>query len=177
MAGGTSETERTLGRFVRNHPVDNRRRGRVALVALLFGVALSGAGIPLLISEFGAGGQYRVSGIVMGLGLVGLGLGTVGGLRALRRDEVYQLREGGLVYKRPGRTRLVRWEDIRKVRDGGQDRLLSRWAGWDVHCVLRVRGGRGLLITGFTEDAGRLAYLVERAVHNGQRPPPSARHP
>jgi hypothetical protein len=87
---------------------------------------------------------------------------------------VFQLREGGLVYRRTGETRVIPWTDIRKVKENGQDNAVTRSAGWDVHCKLRLKGGGTLLITGFTEDARTLAQTVRHAVHNGVSPPPAS---
>lgn len=173
------EAERTLGRFVRNHATDNDRRGRVAAVGVLIGLAGTAAGIPFTIEAFGDdGGGTRAAGLLLGIGLLGLWAGVSSGLRAVRRHgEVYQLREGGLVYRRTGETRLIRWEDIRAVKNRGQDNAISRAAGWDVHCVLRIRKGRNLLLTGFTEDAASLVHTIERAVRHQVFPAPSADPP
>jgi hypothetical protein len=173
-----TEATRALGQFVQNYPTDNGRRTKVAVIALLIGLAGTAAGIPLAVSAFNDGESGRASGLVLGIGLVGLWAGISNGLRVLRRHgEVYQLREGGLVYQRTGETRLIRWEDIRKVTERGEDNAISRAAGWDVHCVLRIKGGRKLLLSGFTEDAAGLAYTIQRAVHNQDYPPPTAPRP
>jgi hypothetical protein len=174
-----TDAERALGRFVRNYPTDNGRRGKVALLALIIGLAGTAAGIPLTIAVFDdGGGSSQAAGLALGVGLVGLWAGITSGLRTLRRHgEIFQLREGGLLYRRTGETRMIRWEDIRKINDRGQNNAVSRAAGWNVHCVLRVTDGRSLLITGFTEDAAELAHAVQRAVHNQDYPPPSAPRP
>lgn len=36
--------------------------------------------------------------------------------------------------------------------------------GWDVHTVIRIRDGGRLLLTGYTEDAARLAIAIRTAV-------------
>lgn len=173
-----TEAERVLGRFVSNHPTDNGRRGKVALVALVIGLAATAAGIPVAIAAFKENEGTQLAGVVLGLGLLGLWAGVSSGLRTLQRHgEQFQLREGGLVYRRTGETRLIRWADIRKVTERGQDNAISRAAGWDVHCVLRIKGGRKLLLSGFTEDAAGLAYTIQRAVHNQDYPPPTAPRP
>ncbi|MFB7914980.1 hypothetical protein [Streptomyces sp. NPDC056061] len=160
------EAERALGAFVRNHPTDNDRRGRVAIVVLLIGLALTGVAIPVTIAVFSSNGDgTNFAGLLWGGAFLGVYGGVSNGLRALRRHgEVFVLREQGLVYRRTGETRVLPWTAIRGVVERGQDHALGRLMGWDVHLVIRPRDGGRLVLTGYTEDAARLSGVIRTAV-------------
>ncbi|MFE8013832.1 hypothetical protein ACFU3O_13955 [Streptomyces antibioticus] len=114
-------------------------------------------------SEDGAGAEF--AGLLWGCALVGLYGGVSSGLRALSRDgEVFVLREKGLVYRRTGESRVLPWTAVRGVVERGQRHALGRLMGWDVHLVIRLRDGGRLLVTGYTEEAGRLAAHIQAAV-------------
>ncbi|GCD97902.1 DnaJ C-terminal domain-containing protein [Embleya hyalina] len=161
-----TDAERELGAFIRNHPTDNARRGRVAVVALLVGLTLAAVAVPSTISVFTEDpGAAQFVGLLWGGALIGLWGGISGGLRTVRRhDEVFVLREGGLVCRWTGGLRVLPWTAIRCVADHGQRHILARAMGWDVHLVLRLRGGGRLVLTGYTQDADRLAARIEAAV-------------
>ncbi|MER0429837.1 hypothetical protein [Streptomyces microflavus] len=161
-----TEAERALGTFIRNHPTDNARRGRVAIGALLVGLVFSAVAIPVTVTLFSEGGDgAQFAGLLWGAALIGLYGGVSSGLRTLRRhDEVFVLRKDGLVYRRTGETRVLPWTEVRSVVERGQDHALGRLMGWDVHLVIRPRGGGRLLLTGYTEDAVRLTAEIQAAV-------------
>ncbi|SFC16385.1 hypothetical protein [Streptomyces aidingensis] len=174
MAG---EAEKALGALVGRYETDNRRRGTVALIALLVGLAATAVTVPVVIETFdsagaqGGTGSGRLAGLLGGVALLGLWGGISRGSQYLRlHGEVFHLREGGLVHRRTGETRVIPWSQIRGVRDRGQSNFVSRPLGWDVHCTIRVRGGRRLLITGFTPGAERLVAAVDAAARQGVPP-------
>ncbi|MFI5979454.1 hypothetical protein ACIBEA_01115 [Streptomyces sp. NPDC051555] len=138
-----TEAERALGTFIRNHPTDNARRGRVAIGALLVGLIFAAVAIPVTVALFSEGGDgAQVVGLLWGGALIGLYGGVSGGLRALgRHGEVFVLRKDGLVYRRAGETRVLPWTAVRSVVERGQDHALGRLMGWDVHLVIRLRDG------------------------------------
>ncbi|MER6916506.1 hypothetical protein ABT354_33035 [Streptomyces sp. NPDC000594] len=71
--------------------------------------------------------------------------------------EAFVLREGGLVHRRIGETRVVPWTAIPGVTGRGQGHGLGRLLGWDVHLVIRLRDGARLLPTGCTRNTPRLS--------------------
>ncbi|MET9859666.1 hypothetical protein ABZY93_10145 [Streptomyces smyrnaeus] len=161
-----TEAERALGAFIRNHPTDNGRRGRVSIVALLVGLVFAVIAFPVTIAVFSEDGSGApVAGLLWGGALVGLYGGVSSGLRTLRRHgEVFVLREDGLVYRRTGETLVLPWTAVRRVVERGQDHALGRLMGWDVHLVIRLRDGGRLLLTGYTKDAARLSAEIRAAV-------------
>ncbi|MCM2388110.1 hypothetical protein [Streptomyces albipurpureus] len=170
-----TEPERALGSFIRNHPTDNDRRWRAAVGAVLVGLVLSGVSVPVTVDVFsGDGGSAQVAGLLWGGALIGLFGGGTGVMRTLKRHgEVFVLREGGLVHRWLGGTRVVPWTAIHRVVERGQDHALGRLMGWDVHLVIRLQHGGRLLLTGYTEDAARLSAEIRAAVAIAQsRTPP-----
>ncbi|MBO8193309.1 PH domain-containing protein [Streptomyces oryzae] len=168
--------ERELGRFVTRHETDVARHGRVGIIWLPIGLVALAGSIPVVIQTFKEAASGTFAGLLLGVALLSLWSGITNGLRYLsRHGEVYILRQGGLVYRRTGETRVIPWESITEVSDRGQANAISRAMGWDVHCRIRVRTGKRLLLTGFTKDAAKLSLMVRRAVHEGVRPlPPGA---
>ncbi|MFI7275924.1 hypothetical protein [Streptomyces sp. NPDC049879] len=157
----------SLGGVVSEHPTDSGRCARVAAVALAVGVVGVAAGIPLLLWWFGsdsASGPNTVAGAPLGLGLLGLGYGIPRAVRARRtRGEVFVLHEGGLVRRRPRDERAVAWDGIASVERSDRPHAAARALGTDVRCVIRLRDGGELLVTGYTRDAAALAGRLERA--------------
>ncbi|MDF4253754.1 hypothetical protein [Streptomyces sp. WMMB303] len=168
--------ERELGRFVRRYETDVARHGRAGIIWLPTGLVALAVSVPVVIQTFKESASGAFAGLLLGVALVSLWSGITNGLRYLsRHGEVYMLRQGGLVYRRTGETRVIPWESIAKVSDHGQDNAISRAMGWDVHCRIRTRADKSLLLTGFTEDAAELSLTVHRAVHEGVWPlPPGA---
>jgi hypothetical protein len=166
-----TSAERALGGVVRRYEADDGRRGRTALVSLIIGIAAAAVGIPATIATFDQGADGSFAGLVLGIALVFLWAGITQGLRwTNRHGEMYTVREGGLTYHCTGESRVIPWEDIEKVDDRGQDNVISRPLGWDVHCRIKVKNGRRLLISGFTKDAAHLARTLQLAVNQGIRP-------
>ncbi|TDC10964.1 hypothetical protein E1265_30510 [Streptomyces sp. 8K308] len=169
MTEGSGESVR-LGRLVAEHPVvgpPNRRFARTALAVGVLGVAI---GVPLLILGFSGESGSRsnfVVGLPLGIGLAGLLLAWIGadGARRARDGEVFALHEGGLVHRRRGApTTEVPWSDIARVRDTGRAGLLfARHTGRDVDCRIRLRDGRRLRVTGFTDRAAALSEAIRAA--------------
>ncbi|MFI8437387.1 hypothetical protein ACIGJO_27335 [Streptomyces sp. NPDC079020] len=162
------EAERALGAFISSHPTDNARRGRVAISVLLVGLVFVAIAVPVtfaVFSENGDGTQF--AGVLWGGAVIGVYGGVSNGLRTLRRHgEVFVLCEDGLVYRRTGETRVLPWTAIGSVVERGQGHALGRLMGWDVHSVIRIQGGGRLLLTGYTQDAARLAGVIRTSVVN-----------
>ncbi|MGW2179361.1 hypothetical protein ACWCXX_14950 [Streptomyces sp. NPDC001732] len=160
------EAERALGAFIRNHPTDNTRRGRIAIGALLVGLAFLAVAVPVTIAVFSSNGDgAQFAGLLWGGALLGVYGGISNGLRTLQRHgEVFVLREEGLVYRRTGETRVLPWTAIRSLTERGQNHALGRLMGWDVHLIIRLREGGRLVLTGYTEDAPRLSAQIRAAV-------------
>ncbi|WP_407560767.1 hypothetical protein [Streptomyces sp. 184] len=168
--------EQELGGFVRRYQTDVSRHGRTGVISLVIGVAAGAVAIPIVIQTFEESTSGTFAGLVVGVALLCLWSGITNGLRyTSRHGEIYTVREGGLVYRRTGETRVIPWENIRKVSDSGQNNAISAAMGWDVHCRIKVRDGKRLLLTGFTEDAAELARTIQQAVGAGTRPAPRER--
>jgi hypothetical protein len=174
--------ERELGAFVGRFETDNMRRGLVALAGLLLGVVITGLGIVFYAIVDEAAGKMPSGGASDPLLLpcavfgVGLGLLLAGGLFgwqfASRRGEVFMLYEGGLVREYAGRTRIIEWDEIAKADNNKnvKDNAFSRALGGDVSCLIKLKDGGKVVITGFTANAANLAKTVEIAVRDGIRP-------
>lgn len=173
----TAPGEQELGGFVRRHQTDVARHGRTGIISLVIGVAASAVAVPIVIQTFEDSSSGTFAGLVVGAALLCLWSGITNGLRyTSRHGEVYTVREGGLVHRRTGESaRVIPWESIRKVSDSGQNNAISAAMGWDVHCRIKVREGKRLLLTGFTEDAAELSQTIQRAVTQGTRPLPTER--
>ncbi|WP_240662429.1 PH domain-containing protein [Streptomyces sp. WAC 06738] len=168
--------EQELGAFVARHQTDVGRHGRTGIISLVIGVAAAAAAIPVVIQTFEESSSGTFAGLVVGVALLCLWSGITNGLRyTTRHGEVYTVREGGLVYRRTGESRVIPWESIRKVSDSGQQNAISAVMGWDVHCRIRVQDGKRLLLTGFTHDAAGLSRTIHQAVREGTRPLPPDR--
>ncbi|WP_220188729.1 PH domain-containing protein [Streptomyces phytophilus] len=165
--------EQELGAFVARHQTDVGRHGRTGIISLVIGVAAAAASIPIVIQTFEDSASGTLAGLVVGVALLCLWSGITNGLRyTSRHGEVYTVREGGLVYRRTGESRVIPWESIRKVSDSGQNNAISAAMGWDVHCRIKIRNGKRLLLTGFTHDAPRLSRTIQQAVREGTHPLP-----
>ncbi|MEU0936769.1 hypothetical protein [Embleya sp. NPDC005971] len=166
-----TDAERALGTFLRNHPTDNGRRGWVAVVEILVGVALAAIAVPVTITVFtDEPDGSTLAGLLWGGALIGICFGLPNGLRVTtRHGEVFVLRQDGLVYRRTGETRVVPWTAIRRSADHGVNNALGRLMGRDVHMSIRVEGGGKLLLTGFTQDAAGLAATIRAACPQSRR--------
>jgi hypothetical protein len=162
-----------MGPLIRTHRVDTARRRLNALVLLLVGAVVTPIGVVLavLTDRTPTLGDDVVPWVVLG---GGLGLLLVGGLLGwqvlIRRDEAFELHEGGLLHAYGRHRRAVPWEGMAKVADLGNDRLLSRALGGQVNCHIEVAGGKRLAFTALTAGAAELAAAVRHAVEDGVRP-------
>lgn len=158
-----------LGAFIERYETDNHRRGVRALAALVGGVLVTGLGMVMFVPLRAGGGEPPagaefVPAVVLGCGLGSVLMGVLQGLRFFKRtDETFLLYEDGLVHTWSGRTQVIRWDDIAKVVDSGKDSMIARAMGGDVNCVISLKPGGRVVITGFTEYADRLAGAVEAA--------------
>ncbi|MCP9949129.1 MULTISPECIES: PH domain-containing protein [Actinomadura] len=171
--------EQALGKFVRRFETDDARRGKVAVVSTLIGLAGVGLSAPVLVAVFTRGETaYTIAGLLLGFSLVGLWWGFSCGRRYLMTPgEVFRVRVGGLAYEHAGRFRVIPWDRIRSVSERGQRHWVGEMLGWDVYSVVKIKGGDGhkggrLLITGFTSDADVLVALIRHALEHGTAPLP-----
>lgn len=158
-----------LGDIVSRHKVDNSRRATIAVTGLVVGVVFSAIAVPLVIAMLNDGGEGPrrgvFPGLVAGVAFVALWLAVANGIGYfLRQDEVFELRERGLVRRRATREVAVPWERIRAMRD--DSRSYGHWFGWNVHVRIRVHGGPRLLITGLVRNADELVIAVQRAAQH-----------
>lgn len=174
-------TEQDLGALIGRYPSDNSRRRWIFAVGTPLGAVAGLCGI-LMIAAF-AGGETTAPVILPGL-VAGLGIGAmitslIQGWHALTRaDEAFLLYEGGLVHTYGGKSRAIRWEEIKKVHDEGRGNPLYGAVGRGTCYRVRLYPGpgsrRALLITSITEGAESLGEIVRQAAMDGTRPKPSS---
>ncbi|MDT0268287.1 hypothetical protein RM844_18555 [Streptomyces sp. DSM 44915] len=160
--------EHTLGARVREHPTDNARRRTAVVWSLLVGVVGVAAGVPILLATFdhddSTTGSNVLPGSVLGIGLVGLGFGVARLVDLLRGEgEVFVRYQGGLVHRRAGQERVIRWADVASVRQRKTRAPLAYAMGNDIDLRVRLRDGGRLRITGYTQDAAELARPLLQA--------------
>ncbi|PRX46998.1 hypothetical protein B0I33_10695 [Prauserella shujinwangii] len=170
-------TEGGLGAELGRYETDNLRRRRIAFVAVPLGAVVACAGVVmvLVVGDTDAVGAMVFPALVGGLGLgafvVGLWQAV---LSVTRTDEAFILYEGGLVHSYAGRSCALSWSDIADVKDAGRDTAVHRALGGDIAYSVTlhspVNGRRNVTITGFTDDAVRLAETVRQAALHGIRP-------
>ncbi|MFF5986698.1 hypothetical protein [Prauserella flavalba] len=165
--------ETNLGTVTATYPTDNARRGRLAAVLLLAGVAVSAAGVAFWVVVDDRGGRMAgtagdplllpsaVLGLGFGLLLLGVALGS---WFLIRRGEVFELHENGVRCSRAGRSVSITWADVERVDvRRGKDTALARWAGGDLGYTIHCADGRKITVTGLTRDARGLLRHVEAA--------------
>ncbi|MFE6666738.1 hypothetical protein ACFVFH_24640 [Streptomyces sp. NPDC057697] len=168
-----TEVARQLGGFVREHRTDGGRRMRQAALMLLVGAAGTASGIPVAVASIGTThGAPQLAGLLLGVGLIGLGLGTwrlVQGFRT--REQCFDVHERGLTHRVAGTTTLIPWRDIASVGARGEDgRPLAEARGMGFTCDIVLAEGRRIRIDTFTEDVRQLALTAHAAVHLGRFP-------
>ncbi|RBM14695.1 hypothetical protein DI005_28840 [Prauserella sp. PE36] len=166
-------TETDLGTVLGTYSTENARRGRLAVVLLLAGAAVSAAGVAFWVAvDDGAGRLAGTAGdplllpsAVLGLGFGLLILGAAFGIWFLnRRGEVFELYDNGLRCTRAGRPVSVTWAEVERVDvRRGKDTALARWAGADLGYTIHCAGNRKITVTGLTRDARGLLRHVEAA--------------
>ena len=170
-----------LGRLLSEHPTDNRRRRRIALVALGLGVLGLAVGIPLNLwyfltpwgpaaedPRYWSGSGMLESGLIV-LGVFGLIVGAVLLSRASRsKDERFDLYENGIVHRLGATVSAIPWADIASAEQQGIKKVsaIPRLPGVEYRCVLRLRDGRRLGFGTYTTDAFALADRIEAAVRS-----------
>lgn len=168
--------EHELGAVLGRYETDNERRRRIAFVAVPVGVAVGCLGVlMMLVLDVDAGGAMIFPALVGGAGFGAFVVGLCQAwLSATRTDEVFTLYEGGLVHSYGGKSWPISWAEIADIKDNGKESALHRALGIDVQyrVVLRspVGGRRSVTISGFTDDAVRLAETVRQAAVHGIRP-------
>ncbi|KAB8162199.1 hypothetical protein FH609_024580 [Streptomyces sp. 3MP-14] len=167
MASGV---ERSLGRLVRKHHTDNRRRARVGWGAV--GLAVAGLAVAGWAAFLEGPPPAGVLGVALALGALALAARI---WRRCRRDrgEVYVVREHGLTRRAAGRLTVVPWTDIAAATSARNRYPLARFLGRDVVCRCELKGGGTLRISGFVEEA----ELLVSAINGRQRRPAAQREP
>ena len=159
MASGA---ERSLGRLVRKHHTDNRRRARVGWAAAgLAVVGLAAVGWAAFVNGPPAAG---VVGAVLAVGALAQAALVWRRCRS-DRGEVYVVREHGLTRRAAGRLTVVPWTDVVAVTSARHRYPLARFLGRDVVCRCALTGGRILRINGYVEEA----ELLVSAINGRQR--------
>ncbi|MFI1394302.1 hypothetical protein [Streptomyces sp. NPDC020681] len=130
-------------------------------------------GVPVAVASIGSTeGAPQLAGLLLGVGLAGLGLGSWRLMQSFRtREQCFDIHERGLTHRVAGDATLIPWEDISQVGAGGDDgRPLAEARGMGFTCEIRLHSGDRIRIDTFTEDARELARVVHGAVHLGQFP-------
>ncbi|MFE1291229.1 hypothetical protein [Streptomyces sp. NPDC058751] len=163
-----------LGPLISECGYDRERARRNAVGWLVVGVLGTGIGVPVTIAYIAAAGNSGFSplpGVLLGIGLVGLWVGGTLLTRSVtRRAEVFRLHGGGLVHRRAGTERALPWPDIARVVYRENDRPTARLVGTDVHCVIHLKAGGRLRITGYHDNAHRVGSAAWRAVAKKEFP-------
>ncbi|UED85858.1 hypothetical protein [Streptomyces profundus] len=164
--------DRRLGAVREEFRTDSGKRAVVGWSALALGAVAVAVGVPLLLGQADEAregfGPTLIPGLLLGVGLAGLVVGGVRVWQAVSRPgESFALREHGLVHHHAEERTAVFWEDVARVRD--QRARGPELLGSDVHCRIDARDGGSMLITGYTEEARRLADAVAEAVGGGDR--------
>ncbi|PXY31408.1 hypothetical protein [Prauserella muralis] len=165
-----------LGALAGRYETDNGRRGRHALVLLLLGLVVTPVSVILVLPAYGNSlvGDDVLPSVLLGCGGGLLLMGAWQGVLFLTRaGEAFELYEHGLVQVYGGKRRVARWDDVTGITDNGKDTALARALGGNVNVQVKLAQGRGVVITGLTEDAEHLALAVRRAVEDGARPTPA----
>jgi hypothetical protein len=138
----------------------------VAAPAVGTPVAAVGVALVVIADQGGAlGATMMFPGMIIGagLGLVVLGV-TLACQTITRRGETYTLYEAGFVHTKAETSTEVPWTAIETVVDNTKQNLLAKAFGGDVGCVVKVTGGRKLVINGFTDGADLLTLRVVEAI-------------
>ncbi|WP_328687962.1 hypothetical protein OHA74_53915 [Streptomyces phaeochromogenes] len=172
MAHPTGADE--LGALIGEHGYDWERARRGAVGWLVVGVLGTAIGVPVAIgyiSDAGSSGFSPLPGLVLGLGLLGLAVGgTLLARSVTRRREVFRLHEGGLVHHRADAEHVLAWQDIARVDYQENDRAAARSVGTDVRCLIHLKAGGRLRVTGYHDNAHRLGSTLWRAIAKGEPP-------
>lgn len=161
------------------HPTNNARRLRIAVIAFALSLLGLAAGVPLTISYFvtpwgsatedpryGAGSTILPVALLV-IGVTGLIVGSVLMSKALRsKDEHFTLYENGIIYRLGDAVLTIALSDIISVEQRGIRKVsvIPRLPGVEYRCVLRLRNGRRLGFDTYTIDAFALADRLEAAV-------------
>ncbi|MFD4502975.1 hypothetical protein [Streptomyces sp. NPDC058457] len=163
-----------IGPLIGEYGYDWERARRNAVGWLVVGVLGTAVGLPLTIgyiADAGSSGFSPAPGFLLGTGLAALAVGgTLLTLSVTRRREVFRLHQGGLVHHRANTARVLAWQDIAQVDYQENDRGPARLMGTDVHCVVRLRAGGRIRISGYHYRAHHLGSTVWRAVTKGEPP-------
>ncbi|MGW0774621.1 hypothetical protein ACWD01_13425 [Streptomyces sp. NPDC002835] len=146
---------------------------RQAGIWLVVGVAGTAVGLPVAIASVGTtDGAPELAGLLLGVGLMGLGLGTWGLVHAFRtREQCFDIHERGFTHRVAGAATVIPWEDVAQVgARGGDGRPLADARGMGSTCEIRLHSGRRIRVDNFTEDLRELATVLHQAVHLGQFP-------
>ncbi|MBB1254653.1 hypothetical protein H3146_14965 [Streptomyces sp. OF3] len=157
------------------HPTSNPNSPVLAWAAIVLGALVLPVGIADWNDTVANGGGARAAALTVGLPLGMLIAGPVALVLIRRhRDEVFVLYQRGFTCRRGQNLRVIGWDEITKVRNHQEyaTNRVRRMLGYDVWCRVRTRSHGTLLITGFTEDAAKLADTIERRFLQQSGPTP-----
>jgi hypothetical protein len=165
--------DEALGPIIRRHPVDNARRGRLALILLGLGlVAVIVATTLILLLQSRSRPQQAVDPYAAPIFVLGCGLGAlIGGgwlawLYRSRAGEVFEVHEGGIVHRYGDQARAARWDSVKKVVNTGKSNAFTRVLGGDVSCRITFTDDTpAMTFTGLTQDALEL-FTTARQHHS-----------
>ena len=151
--------------------MDNRRRGRLALVMLALGIVVTPltAAMAAITYQNSLIGDDVVPSFALGCGIGMLITGSWLGMTYFtRKDEFFELHEDGLAYVRGKKRRAVRFGEVEVVKDLGRNnagaRMFARLMGGPTAVQLKPRRGQGVVIPPLVKDAESLIAEVRQAV-------------
>ncbi|HEY1177410.1 MAG TPA: hypothetical protein VGF17_14735 [Phytomonospora sp.] len=167
-------TVEELGPVVQRYTTDDNRRAVTALACLAGGIIVLAVAVPVAIAMVEAGATANpCGGVIVGAGAGAFGTGVVLGVLAwIRRGEVFDVHERGLVRHYAGRPRkLVGWAQIADVvATPNRGTWIQRIMGVEGHYRFPLRDGGRLTVSGYTRGSEFLAHAVERAAFHGETP-------
>ncbi|MFI5592285.1 hypothetical protein ACIA5G_45055 [Amycolatopsis sp. NPDC051758] len=156
-----------LGAYVERFETNNRRRAGRAVAALAIGTPVAAVGVALVVlADQGGtlGPAMMFPGMIIG---AGLGLALLGVTLACqtitRRGETFTLYEAGFVHTKAKTSTEVPWTAIETVVDHTKQNVLAKAFGGDVGCLVRLTGGRKVVVNGFTDGADLLTLRIFEA--------------
>lgn len=162
-----------LGAYVERFETDNRRRALRAAAATAIGAPVAAFGVVLvvIVDQGGTlGAVMMFPGVIIGvgLGLVLFGV-TLACQTVTRRGESFTLYEAGFVHAKAKTSTEVPWTEIESVVDTTKQNVLAKAFGGDVGCLVKLAGGRKLVLNGFTEGAALLTLRIFEATAGRHR--------
>ncbi|SFB82266.1 hypothetical protein [Streptomyces aidingensis] len=176
VQGAGGEAHHGLGEMVREHPVDNRRRGRHAAWWLgSGGLALLGSAVPALLGVTGAGSPVpaAVPGVLAPLGMIAVLTGldpALGWARARSGGESVSRHQGGLLHRRGALWWSYPWARVYQLGMSRRERRLQRELRPGPEYAVRVHGRPVLYLSPYLRDAELLARETGRELRRRRLP-------